>query len=215
MIIDLTHKLSESVVPFPGDPSYQAQPCLSISQDGFNVHAVRFSTHWGTHIDVPRHINNALPDIASVTLNTLYGVSVCIPLFPNCDIEPETEITPELLLPYEPLFKTQRHVVFQTGWSKKWGTGEYFSHAPAFSDSAIDFFTQTKIQLLGIDLPSPVKEEISLTGHKKLLENGIVILENLTNLNLLPAAPLEFILSALPIPIENLDGFPVRAVAII
>jgi len=44
-----------------------------------------------------------------------------------------------------------------------------------------DFFVEKKIKLLGMDLPSPDKYPFRI--HKKLLENNILIIENLTNLS--------------------------------
>lgn len=215
MIIDLSHKLSNFTPPYPGDPAYEAEQTLSAEKDGFNVHAVRFSTHWGTHIDAARHVNSASMDVAAVPLSALYGHAICIPLNIAGEIPAKTEISCSHLLPFESLIQSRRRVIIQTGWSKNWGKENYFSDAPWFSVHALEFLVEKKIQLLGLDIPSPTSEENLLAGHKRLLENGVVLLENLTNLNLLPAAPLEFILSALPLPIEGLDGFPVRAVGVL
>ena len=47
--------------------------------------------------------------------------------------------------------------------------------------------------------------------HKALLGNGLVIVENLTNLEALPAE--GFHVSCFPLAIRDADGSPVRAVA--
>ena len=215
MIIDLSHRLTAQSLPFPGDPEFTSVPVLTQDNGGFNVLSVSFSTHWGTHLDAPAHIDVAAGDVASIPLATLYGNCICIPLNREKNIEPDSEITLDQILPFAPLLKQTRKILFQTGWSEKWDSLEYFNHAPGFTLDALRFLAQTPIELLGVDLPSPVREQDELAGHQILLNNNICILENLANLHQLPPAPQEFILSALPPAIENLDGFPVRAVAIL
>ncbi|HRT33706.1 MAG TPA: hypothetical protein P5023_04640, partial [Bacteroidales bacterium] len=52
-----------------------------------------------------------------------------------------------------------------------------------------------------------------LPNHKLLLGNGIIIVENLCNLDKLPNIPLTFI--TLPLKIAESDGAPARAVGIV
>ncbi|MCK5154763.1 MAG: hypothetical protein KAQ93_10430, partial [Spirochaetales bacterium] len=49
--------------------------------------------------------------------------------------------------------------------------------------------------------------------HKSFLGNNTVIIENLTNLNLLPSN--QFTFSCFPMSFEDADGSPVRAVGIV
>ena len=111
------------------------------------------------------------------------------------------------------MLNKNKKVLFQTGWNRFWNTPDYFAHAPSFSLDALEFLIQAQIELMGFDLPSPCREENELAGHRLLLNNSVVVLENLTNLDQLPAAPKTFVLSAFPLAIEGLDGFPVRATA--
>ena len=66
----------------------------------------------------------------------------------------------------------------------------------------------------GVDAISvdPVGAE-TLTVHHTLLEAGLILVENLTNLDRLPGRPFHF--SALPLNLRGGDGSPVRAVALI
>jgi kynurenine formamidase len=52
-----------------------------------------------------------------------------------------------------------------------------------------------------------------LTIHTILLGAGLIIVENLTNLQAVPAP--TFLFAAFPIKIRDADGSPVRAVAIV
>lgn len=64
------------------------------------------------------------------------------------------------------------------------------------------------VDTLGVD---PIRDE-ALPIHRRLLDSGMVIIENLTNL---AAAGTEtFTFCALPLHYENADGAPVRAVGL-
>ena len=49
--------------------------------------------------------------------------------------------------------------------------------------------------------------------HHKILSNNILVFENLTNLDLIHSN--TFVFCALPLKLENSDGAPVRAIAIL
>lgn len=213
MIIDLSHRLTAQTAPFPGDPKFESTQVLTDAVDGYNVKAVRFSTHWGTHLDAPAHVNAAALDVASIPLTKLYGDCICISLNNKGNLKPDSTISLTSLTPFETTINCYKKVLFQTGWSRFWNTPNYFTYAPGFSLDALEFLIQAQIELIGFDLPSPCREEDELTGHRLLLSNGVVIMENLTNLDQLPSAPKPFVLSAFPLAIEGLDGFPVRAAA--
>ena len=53
----------------------------------------------------------------------------------------------------------------------------------------------------------------TLPNHHILLAKEILLIENLTNLSLLPKDVFSF--QCLPMKIENADGSPIRAIAII
>lgn len=213
MIIDLSHRLTAQTAPFPGDPKFESTQVLTDAVDGYNVRAVRFSTHWGTHLDAPAHVNATALDVALIPLTKLYGDCVCIPLNNKGNLKPDSTISLDSLTPFETIINRNKKVLFQTGWNRFWNAPDYFAHAPGFSLDALDFLIQAQIELVGFDLPSPCREDDELAGHRLLLNNGVVIVENMTNLDQLPAAPKTFILSAFPLAIEGLDGFPVRAAA--
>ena len=66
------------------------------------------------------------------------------------------------------------------------------------------------VRLIGIDTPS-VDPETSKTvsAHHSLYENGVMILENIV---LSAVEPGDYELIALPLPLKDGDGSPVRAV---
>lgn len=86
---------------------------------------------------------------------------------------------------------------------------KYYNDYPIIDPTLSDFFIHRKIKILGIDTPSP--DRIPFYVHKKLLENDIYILENLTNLKSLLNIH-KFEVFAIPLKIEA-EASLVRAFA--
>jgi kynurenine formamidase len=65
------------------------------------------------------------------------------------------------------------------------------------------------VELLGVDMPSV--DQAPFPAHKVLLGAGVLIVENLTNLEAIGADRFELIV--LPLKLMGRDGSPVRAIA--
>ena len=107
------------------------------------------------------------------------------------------------------------YILFYTGWSRYWGTEEYFGNYPYIDDDVAQYLMDANKKGVGLDVIGldPIHDE-NLTLHKKLLaENEIVIIENLKDLDLV--VDCDFTFCAFPLKHINADGSPIRAVAII
>jgi kynurenine formamidase len=105
-------------------------------------------------------------------------------------------------------------VLFHTGWSRLWGTDAYFRDYPVLSEAAARWISGFNLKGIGFDLISPdPMGSTDLPVHRILLGKDRIIVENLTNLDLLPPDPFWF--CCLPLQVAGADGFPVRAVAVI
>ena len=76
-----------------------------------------------------------------------------------------------------------------------------------------DWFVEKKIGLVGIDMPTPNGVDWKYV-HIEMLGAGILIVEGLANLELLPDNKV-FDFYAVPLKLQGCDGSPVRAMAII
>jgi kynurenine formamidase len=104
-------------------------------------------------------------------------------------------------------------VIFSTGWEKKAGTPEYFVNYPLFSDEWIAFLLEKRPLLIGADLPTLAGMGDPFLMHREFFENRTIFVEGLVRTGELPTG--RFFFSAAPIKIENGDGSPVRAYAIV
>ena len=104
-------------------------------------------------------------------------------------------------------------LLFSTGWDRFWGRKAYFGAYPVLGEDVVDYLTASGKRGVGVDTlgVDPIRDE-ALPIHRRLLDSGMVIIENLTNL---AAAGTEtFTFCALPLHYENADGAPVRAVGL-
>ena len=83
-----------------------------------------------------------------------------------------------------------------------------FSAYGALGSGMEDYLIEKKVKIVGVDMASPDDEPFPV--HKKLLGAGVLIIENLTNLDQLEDK--DFTVYALPIKLQ-IDGAPVRVIA--
>jgi len=126
-------------------------------------------------------------------------------------LEPRTLHQPEKLQTHRDTLRHVRAAVLHTGWSKQWGSPGYFSDHPCISSEAARFLVDCGVQVVGVDMPSVDREPY--TAHRVLLGAGVLIVENLTNLDAIGADLFQLIV--LPLKLVGCDGSPVRAVAVV
>ena len=96
-----------------------------------------------------------------------------------------------------------------TGFGEKFGTSEYFQNYPELIEPFAERLIDLHVKMVGLDAPSPDRPPFRI--HTLLLQNGILIIENLVNLESLRSCE-AFEVIVLPIKVEA-DGAPVRVVA--
>ncbi len=206
--IDLTQTISPGMPVYPGtEPPLISQPC-TIEQDGFNERKLTLYSHTGTHLDSPAHILKNGVTLDRLPLEHFCGSATVI----------DATGTPGLEIPLQLLDTLGEDkvdfVIFYTGWYHKWSEPDYFDGFPVLAPETAHQLAARGIKGVGIDAISvdPV-HTTEFTIHKILLNRGMVIIENLTNLKSL--AGKKFTLYCFPLKIEAADGSPVRAVAVL
>lgn len=105
-------------------------------------------------------------------------------------------------------------VLFHTGWSRKWAVRPenkaYTKGFPGPSPDLIGWLKERSLRAVGSDTLAFDTEGSQYPSHWELLGDGVHIIENLKNLELLPPFAL-FV--ALPLKIKGGSGSPIRAVA--
>jgi len=204
---DLSHEL-DSGRPYPGDPGASVTPHATIEADGDRVADVACTTHSGTHVDAPAHLVAGGATLGDYDVETFQFDARIVDCTACDDREP---------IPGDAVPETDADLlIFHTGFDDHWGTEAYFDH-PYLSGEAAGRCGE-RGHHVGLDAPSvdPTPSEHATSdepagypAHHALLGDGQLILENLTNLGVLPE---RVTVHAHPLPVDA-DGAPVRAVA--
>ncbi|MGI0027196.1 MAG: cyclase family protein [Nitrosopumilaceae archaeon] len=210
--LDLTLEISANLPSFPGSPQPQFISWATNKDDGYNLELIFLSSHSGTHIDAPFHfIENGLK-IDKIPLRKLVTDAVL------CKIKKGAGqvITKQDIIKFESKhgkLQPNSTLIFATGWHKNLLKKHYFTKNPGVSISAAKYLVKKKISLVGIDSPSiDLGSDSRFLAHHQLLNNGILVLENLCNLEKISG--ICFKLVVLPLKLKGATGSPVRAIAL-
>jgi len=194
-------------------------------KDYFLERYMSFRPHSFTHVDAPLHF---LPDGASidkVPLEKFYGEAAIIDL---------SHLGENAGVSAAELEKHGQHTgagdiaLIRTDWPLKYDymTKDFWSKAPYMERDACEWLVERKVKAWGGDFPCDylLRYEVTEPGrvaqlpredhttHFIFFQAGVIQFEYIVNQHLLTRNRVNFM--ALPLPIEGLDGSPVRAVAI-
>jgi kynurenine formamidase len=214
--IDLTAELAHGMVrhPAPHLPPVEMTPVATHAKDKRLVHRVSFGTHVSTHIDAPSHGIEGGASIDQIAIEVFCGTAALIRFD---EATKQNPIDVSQLEASRDVLDRSRRVVLETGWARKqWGSSEYFTQGPFLTREASQYLAGFDLALLGMDFPNvdcdgETRPGIQAPNHGILLGAGLVLLENLLNLEQIEAS--EFQLIALPLKLIGGDGCPCRAVA--
>ena len=212
-ILDLTLTVSDKIPTFPGSPQPNFIPWENIKDDGYNLELLFLSSHTGTHLDAPYHFIENGTKIHEISPNRLIRDAVLIKSRKkSCQAITKTDI-----LKFEKMHEKIPNgstVIFWTGWQKMLHDDSYFIKNPGLSTTAAKYLVSKKTNLVGIDSPSiDFQASKQFSVHHLFSKNGILILENLANLEKIKSW--KFQLVVLPLKLKNATGSPVRAVAVL
>jgi kynurenine formamidase len=233
-LIDLTHPFDAETIYWPTEEGFKLIPeAAGTTEQGYYYAANRFmcAEHGGTHIDAPRHFAEKGVTVDQLELEQLVGPAACIDVVQKCAADPDYQVTVEDFQAWE-LFSgvslDDRIVLINTGFGKHWpdrkkylGTDETGRaavaklHFPGLDPAAADWLVRKRnVRLVGIDTASIDHGQTrDYPTHVRLFRDGVPALENVANLDQLPAH--GFTIAALPMKITGGSGAPCRIVAIL
>ncbi len=220
-LIDLTHPLNETAPTWSGSCGFQKKLVGDYEPHGFRVYEYQLIAGTGTHLDAPSHVLPGGEAIDQLPIEKF--------LVPMCIIDlsqphPEGQIGLKEIDAYEklhgPIAKGSL-VVGHTGWSRFWTDAHKYRNVdhkgqmrfPTFSEEIVSLLLERDVVGIGIDTLSPDPDGSDFILHHELLSNGKYILENLTNLHLVPKHGAT--LFAAPIKVTAGAEAPVRAIALV
>jgi len=209
-VIDLSWPVTDGMAVFPGDVTPSVKTGATIEENGFRTTLLSLSSHAGTHMDAPAHMMASGKYLDEMPGETFFGIAVVADVR-GCAGR-RIELADIKVSSNE--MACADFLLFLTGWSRNWGKDEYFEGFPTLSPLAAEWVSEQRLKGVGFDSISadPVSS-VRCDIHKILLGKGIVIIENLRNLEQTGYMP--FCLAALPISIVRQDGGPARVMAVL
>lgn len=213
-VVDLSHSINAQTQVYPGDPEPRLAIHATIAKDGFNLLSLQMGSQTGTHVDAPYHFDESTEKIDELPLERFLGRGV---LLRATGLAPRSEITWELIEAEAQQLRPGDVALIHTGWSKHFGTQEYFNH-PYLSAEACQQLLDKGVLVFGIDAinidetPNDDNPGVGFPCHHLIAKRAGVISENLCNFDEITF--LDPLISLLPLKLEGADGAPVRAVAI-
>lgn len=208
-IVDLSHAYADEMPLYPGLPGPTFRDIARVEQDGYAMSEYHLLNHIGTHVDAPAHQIAGGDTLDEIPLERLVTDAVTVDLSRRA---PGPIGRGEL----EPLLGD----LGEGDWlflcsdnGRNWGSDAYWtgwSYPDAECSRAL---IERGVVGIGFDGPSadPVDTE-TFDLHKVWLGAGRMILENLTNLDRLPARTRVVVA---PLKVRGANGAPARVLAFV
>jgi kynurenine formamidase len=229
-MVDLSHEYAADSIFWPTAEGFTLQVVSDgMTPQGYYYAANNFSgaEHGGTHLDAPVHFAKGRWSVEQIPLDRLAGPAALVDVSAKAAADPDYQVSVADLTAWEQAHGsfTGTIVLIRTDYSKRWpdavrylGTAERGEaavaklHFPGLHPEAARWLAERNVLSVGIDTASIDYGQSKLfETHRSLYDKNIPGLENLTNLDQVPAAGATIV--ALPMKIKGGSGAPLRAVA--
>ena len=225
-IIDLTHKIDPDIPLWPGDPAVELETIADFSTSGYYLRRFSMGEHSGTHLNSPKSFYQDGIGIDDYSPESCILPAVVINIREKASQNPDSILTVSDIELWEKQYNIipeNSMILLYTGWQKKWHNPIDFLnidtegklHFPGFGSEATQFLIeQRNIKGVGIDTHGVDPGfDHSFNTNKMILKNNGFVLENLTNLDQLPATGITLIIGILKL--TGGSGSPVSVLALI
>ena len=232
--VDLTHEFSEDTISHPrGQPFVHTPSVVGMTRGGFYMATYNYSgsEHVGTHLDAPAHFHEGGKSIEQIPIEQLIGEVIVVDVKGKVAADQEYLVTVDDILAWEKVNGTVPDdciILFNTGLANVWpdkikysGTDKKGNEGAAelknpgiHADTATFLAENRTIKAVGIDSGSfDNAKQPGRRSHQILFEHDIPGIENIANLDALPAKGAYLI--GLPMKIKGGSGAPIRVIAFI
>lgn len=230
-LVDLSHAYDDTTIFWPtGKPFRHERTAWGFSDGGYwhSSYDFALSEHTGTHLDAPIHFAEGKPTVGEIPLERLAGPAFAIDVADRCARDPDYAAAAADFEAFEAehgRIPEGAVVLVRTGWGSRWPDVKRYMgddtpgradnlHFPGVSPEAARLLVARGVGAVGIDTASlDPGTSADFPTHRILAAAGIPGLENVANLDALPAAGAAVI--ALPMKIGKGSGAPCRIAALL
>ncbi|MBE9225146.1 cyclase family protein [Phormidium sp. LEGE 05292] len=225
-VIHLSHIIDTNIPQWPGDPTVELETVAELAKDGYYLRRFSLGEHSATHINAPLSFHSSGIGIDRYLASSLVKSAIVI------DISYQAKTNPDYLLTINDIWDWEQQngkitadsiLLVYTGWQEKWLDNEQFlnsdlsgqMHFPGISKEAVLFLLKERtIFGLGIDTHGVDSgQDTCFTVNSLMLEKPRIILENLTNLEQLPATGTTLVIGILRL--KDGSGSPAAVMAFV
>jgi len=232
-MFDLSHEYGDKTLYWPTSPTAFEKETLAYGDEGtgyfYSAYSVSTPEHGGTHIDAPVHFAEDGLSTDELPLEKLVAPAFVIDVAGKAAADRDYRVSAADVDAFEKVhgkIPAGSIVLVRTDWSRYWpdavaylgddtpGDASRLSF-PGFGVDAVRMLAEDRqVAMIGIDTASiDYGKSQDFMAHRVGAAQGVANLENLTNLQALPAT--GSIVMALPMKIEGGSGGPVRVVALV
>jgi kynurenine formamidase len=218
-IIDLSVPIGEATL---SPPSVNLQLQLTSFHRGpgfWQASKIEMLLHTGSHVDFSKHTVADGETAVDVDLDRVFGPALVVDL---SHIGPNHEISVADMEAHAQAIQPGDIALVRTDWTEKhWGNfPTYYMESPYCAAAAAQWLVDRGARAIGFDcfseycarLPDFTSEDFII--HKVILENGAILMQQMTNLSRLPVGQrVQFF--APFIKIDGAEGSPARFFALL
>jgi kynurenine formamidase len=196
-VVDLTHAYDENFPTFDGKPGITKEKVVDFKKDGYTIYKLTIFEHTGTHIDAPLHFTEAGTSVADLAPESLVCPLCIVDIKAKAKDDANAMVTRadlEAWVSANGEIPKGACVAMNSGWAAKVGTPEYRNTPdnafafPGFAKEATDMLHEIGAAAIGVDtLSLDPGNSKDFAVHYSWLPSGHYGIENLTNLDALPA----------------------------
>lgn len=219
-IVDLSHTLARPETV--GEP---ARPDASVEVDRSGTGDAGALRSFGTRLDASGLVGKEHRSVARIPSRDLLVSAVVVTVVPKVTESPDYHVTVDDLKTWERQngrIPRKSAVLLHTGWSRRWADPARYANedaqgvarVPGFSPAAVAFLvTERQVSGVGLDAFVPAAQANAAgDAMSRRMPPGVWQLENLVNLDRLPARGVKLVVA--PLRIEAATA-PVRVMAIL
>jgi arylformamidase len=212
--LDLSHVVRSGMVTYPGLPAPEIGLHLTFDESHgtyaagteFQIGRIAMVGNTGTYLDTPAHRYREGHDLAGLALERCAGLPAVVVRVAGRGHALDAAVFADLDV-------AGRAVLVHTGWDAHWGTERYLdADHPHLTEDACRALAEGGAALVGIDSVN-IDDTVGRArpAHTVLLGAQVPVVEHLTGLADVPETGAVF--TAVPVAVEGLATFPVRAFA--
>jgi kynurenine formamidase len=225
-VVHLSHVIEPEIPQWPGDPPVEFETVADLENDGYYLRRFSLGEHSATHMNAPNSFYSQGMSIDQYPAESLIVKAVVIDIREQAAANPNYAIALSDVLAWEQQYGQipQGSVVLLfTGWQSKWSDKAAFFnqdasgelHFPGFGSEATQFLlSERQIAGVGIDTHGVDSgQDTTFATNRLVLEQPRIVLENLTNLEQLPAIGTILVIGVLRL--KGGSGSPIGVLALL